>query len=332
MKLFITFLALCFSVTLYAESCYTAKCHSEYKLDPKIHSPLKATDSCFLCHKVEAEDPKHPKLFPINNALVESTCKKCHETYLHEKISNQKFIHKTINEKGCLSCHDSHKSKFPKLVKKDPKFDLCLDCHKEIAESSQKSATHNFSKIEGGCMNCHASHASNNQKLLLKTPTELCMKCHKDGKHAVSFEGKTSVHKPVTEGKCTECHAVHGNNRENILVKNYNNGSFQSYSKEGTELCFECHKRELVETKNSMTATNFRDGDKNLHTIHVLNAKKGKGCAACHDSHGAENPFLIKSNFYYGDYSLPINFTKKENGGSCATACHQELPYSRSAP
>jgi hypothetical protein len=77
------------------------------------------------------------------------------------------------------------------------------------------------------------------------------------------------------------------------------------------------------------TLTGFRDGDRNLHFLHVNKEKRGRTCRACHELHAAENSVQIRQEVSYGKWLMPINFTKEETGGSCHPGCHRIKAYDR---
>ena len=77
--------------------------------------------------------------------------------------------------------------------------------------------------------------------------------------------------------------------------------------------------------------TGFRDGDRNLHLIHVNDKAKGRTCRACHEVHASRRPFHMREKVPYGasGWQLKINFEQLPNGGSCAPACHWKETYIR---
>ncbi|MCK4993003.1 MAG: hypothetical protein KAS29_21040, partial [Bacteroidales bacterium] len=76
------------------------------------------------------------------------------------------------------------------------------------------------------------------------------------------------------------------------------------------------------------TATNFRNGDQNMHFLHI-NGTKGRNCNLCHDMHGSPNEHLIADKVMFGNWEMPVGFKALENGGSCLTGCHAEKQYVR---
>ncbi len=74
------------------------------------------------------------------------------------------------------------------------------------------------------------------------------------------------------------------------------------------------------------SATDFRNGDTNLHFLHV-NKEKGRTCRACHDTHGSNRPKHVTEGVPFGSWEIPINFQETPKGGSCAPGCHAERDY-----
>lgn len=310
----------------------TSNCHTDYRHAPFLHAPMKATNSCELCHKVKAASPKHPVLLPLDKKAVNATCLTCHESFmpgLHKKFSH---LHGAIEKQGCLSCHDPHKGVDRALTRKMPRFDLCLDCHKDQHKASQLSH-HRVKDFEKGCLACHTTHGANNDKLLLsQDQTQFCMNCHSKAQgetQALVLTGARSIHAPVKKGECSKCHAPHGSNEKNLLVKKYLPAHIGKYKKEDSALCFECHKKDLVNNQYTQTATKFRNGAKNLHFLHIVGQKRAKSCGICHETHASGDDFLLRGQFEYKGITLPMRFMKTDSGGNCTTACHKQSGYSR---
>ena len=83
-----------------------------------------------------------------------------------------------------------------------------------------------------------------------------------------------------------------------------------------------------ITDKSGVGLTRFRDGEVNLHRLHV-NREKGRTCRACHEVHASKNPFHIRDAVPFGGrgWQLEIRFKKAETGGSCAPGCHVERAY-----
>lgn len=85
---------------------------------------------------------------------------------------------------------------------------------------------------------------------------------------------------------------------------------------------------------NENQLTNFRDGDLNLHYLHVNRDKKGRSCRTCHEIHGSDLPAHVATSvpFEGSGWPLPIGFKKTPSGGSCAPGCHKPYGYDRVEP
>jgi predicted CXXCH cytochrome family protein len=93
-----------------------------------------------------------------------------------------------------------------------------------------------------------------------------------------------------------------------------------------------CHEKDLAAEEWTTTMTGFRNGEQNLHYVHVHKAVKGRTCRACHDAHATNNPRHIRDSVPFGNWSLPVGYTKTETGGQCLPGCHQMFRYDRKNP
>jgi predicted CXXCH cytochrome family protein len=253
------------------------------------------------------------------------TCFKCHVEW-ERKFKKKKFAHSAIKEKGCTGCHSPHGADNAKLLKvSEYTQELCLSCHKkgENWEKGDKDTAHRAMNVKLKCLNCHEIHSGSRAKLLKDEVSVLCSKCHEE-----NFENKDkgSMHTPVKNGECLKCHSQHYSEKESLLSKTYEPESYVAKAEASFALCFSCH----APFKN----TKFRNGENNLHTLHILAKDKAKdnkerGCAICHDPHRSSQEMLIRTSFAYKKVKLPIAFQKLVNGGNCTTACHGKKDYDR---
>ena len=58
----------------------------------------------------------------------------------------------------------------------------------------------------------------------------------------------------------------------------------------------------------------------------------GHTCRACHIEHASNQPKQIREKVPFGNWEIPIKFTKSNTGGSCLTGCHKEYTYDRVNP
>ena len=296
-----------------------SECHSDKTNLKNMHGPAAVGD-CISCHVPHESD---------NKALVvkkgNDLCFGCHDTIQDEM--KKKTVHAAMEE-GCTSCHNPHGSAFKKLLSAEG-AKLCYQCHPRIGETIGASkSVHAPVKTEKACASCHAPHASNGEKLLQGMQKELCIGCHKN----VLKKSQTVLHGPINEGKCTPCHDPHGAPNAKLMVKPFPADLYVPYTDKEYPLCFSCHNRDLLRHPDTSFATGFRDGDKNLHFIHVNKKDKGRNCKACHSMHASELPKLIPEKVLCGKWDLPMKFIKTETGGSCAPGCHRKFNYDRKTP
>ena len=198
----------------------------------------------------------------------------------------------------------------------------CIDCHSDLFD---KKWVHEVAS--GGCDFCHIpnglEHPGNEPAFSFETTiAEMCYMCHE------AQNSMPSVHYPVSEGECTLCHSPHAGDYPGQLIAAYPSQPYTQASIDSFELCFQCHDSELMSAESTDYATNFRNGTKNLHFVH-LNGNRARNCNMCHGLHAANNEHILKEKLVFGKWNMPLNLELTENGGSCATGCHKRLEYER---
>ena len=228
------------------------------------------------------------------------TCKDCHSVLIEKKV-----VH-AVAADDCESCHTANENEHPKqgvkgfdLVEKVPA--LCFMCHNMQAAIDSAMVVHKVVNDAKGCLNCHSAHASDQEKLLTKDQKELCLSCHNK---TIKTEDKTlanigqflkkgnMVHGVIESDGCTVCHNPHASEESLLLKGRFPAGQYTSAKPENFELCFTCHDQELLTAKTSTTATQFRNGEHNLHYLHI-NGEKGRNCNVCHNVHGSINDKML---------------------------------------
>lgn len=316
------------------------KCHdkSNYNKGFKsVHGPVASGD-CGGCH--QAHTSTHEKLLVRTGRDL---CLGCHQE-MSRQLEVMPIKHEPV-EKSCLDCHDPHASQFHMVTKAEP-LQLCAGtCHEDVRKAvTEAKFKHDAVTEEGGCANCHTPHGGELASLMKDRPVNVCLKCHdkpieQDGKTivpAVMNLTKPDVikHGPVRDGSCGGCHNVHGSDHTRLLAADYPTKFYQPFDVKAYDLCFSCHDRNMVLEPTVERLTNFRDGDRNLHYVHVNRTKRGRTCRACHDTHTSDHAHIIRDAVPYGtsDWELPINYKPTPTGGSCSTGCHQTLRYDRDNP
>ena len=312
------------------------ECHDDVlEVDGKkaLHTPVEQK-MCMVCH--EAHDSDFAKLLKDGER---DTC-----TFCHDEVSTDpkkhKSVHKPVKD-GCVACHRGHSSANPKLLAAAQPA-LCYKCHEEKKTAAEQKANTHETALKGhGCGKCHAPHASQVAALGTKPHIDLCMDCHlgtmmHDGKAIpnirISIARPEFKHGPVKEGTCDDCHDVHGDQKPRLLARNYTSDFYASFKLEEYDLCFGCHKKELALAADTEKATNFRNGSRNLHFLHVNKRRKGRTCRACHATHATNLPKMMRKTVPFGEWSLPIGFEQTENGGTCKSGCHLVKEYNRVEP
>lgn len=308
------------------------QCHDSVTHDrAHLHGPV-AMGECLACHTAHQSD--HAGL------LVESRrdlCLGCHVD-VAVSMTNAVAVHHPVEE-SCSGCHDPHGGKNEFFLPYEGS-ELCMTCHGDfIAETKQVSFPHAGMTDGKGCRNCHAPHASSQTGLLATETQQLCLSCHSESIHrdgrtvdniSKELEEATFLHGPIREQNCVACHKAHGSEVASILRKPYPKEFYAPYKEGAYDLCFECHDRTLVESSTSQ-ATGFRDGEKNLHFLHV-NREKGRTCRACHAEHASSQPNHVRSEVPFGRWMMKVDFTRTETGGTCETGCHLPYSYDRLLP
>ena len=295
------------------------------------HSPYAAGD-CSICH--EKNDRKAPgKVSIAGNEL----CYGCHEEFA--TIMKAKYKHAPATS-NCIGCHNPHDSKQRKLLYADT-YSQCVSCHVGIKETVDASPVKHDALTQGAkCLNCHNPHASNVEKLLTALPFDQCVNCHsqdalKDEKGTALTNFKKLLndnkvhHAPVASKDCSACHKVHGGENFRMLVAEYPAKFYAPYDLNNYALCYGCHNDKVVSEAETTTLTNFRDGSRNLHFVHVNKPDRGRTCRACHEVHASQFPHQIREAVPYGPkgWMLKVGYEQTPTGGSCARTCHDTKPY-----
>ncbi len=306
------------------------KCHEPPK-DKVLHGPV-AVGECLLCHNAHQSDYEKLTVAPGKDL-----CVKCH-VEVGDLVANAAYAHGPAAV-DCGACHFPHGGEDRRLLRKEPKS-LCLTCHDSVAETlARDSHVHGAMDGEPACLGCHTPHASQFKSQLRAVAGELCLTCH--DKEIVNPTTKKRVanvakdlasakfkHGPVQTGDCQGCHFPHSSSHMKLLRESYPAAFYKEFAESNYALCFRCHEKTLVLDEHTTTLTRFRDGDRNLHFLHV-NKEKGRTCRACHEVHASNLPSHVRKSVPFGAsaWMLPINFEKKENGGACSPGCHKPKSY-----
>lgn len=302
------------------------------------HEPYTAGD-CAACHQPHESNYLHL----LRGGDNRDHCFTCHAESAYA-IRNAPYVHDAVKE-ACTPCHAAHASDFEHHLNY-PIEQVCFTCHRGLEEQvGSATAPHEAVFTADRCANCHDAHASGRPKMLKDRQTTLCLQCH--NQPIVAYDGRTIpdmtasvtsqqyLHGPVESGDCAACHNVHGGTHSKLLRETFPATFYADFDLQSYVLCFSCHDRDLVLTNRADALTGFRDGDRNLHYLHVHRDKKGRTCKTCHAIHGSDLPkHIAKTVPFEGSdiYTMPIGFEKTESGGSCAPGCHEPKGYDRNVP
>ncbi|MHC4538160.1 MAG: cytochrome c3 family protein [Planctomycetota bacterium] len=309
-----------------------AECHEVAVDATHVHGPTSVGE-CTLCHDAHESDHENRLIMGLDQL-----CVFCH-VITKEELKGIEFVHEPTRD-NCVGCHDPHEADNWKMLKAEAP-DLCFSCHEEIQTMAQASKhQHNAVLEPGGCLKCHTPHASSVRPLLTGVPTTLCLTCHEEPQGVTINEvlpafidqirGKKYLHGPIKEGDCGGCHMTHGSDHFRMLAAEYPTKFYTSFDETKYELCFVCHEKALVQTPTTDDLTDFRNGNQNLHFLHVNKERHGRTCRACHQTHASNQLKHIRESVPYGGWTdLPINFSKADTGGSCDPGCHLAKGYDR---
>jgi len=298
------------------------------------HEPYEKGE-CEACH--ESHESDWPLLLTSGEGI--ESCRACHAD-LVEVFESAERSHMRV-EGTCLGCHGVHATDFGgHLIA--PAAELCLSCHKDIkTQVDNASVSHGAAVTGDRCLSCHDPHASDRIMMLRTDLAHICLECH--GKSVEAFDGRTIPdmtrmiegqvfeHGPVEAGDCAACHNIHGAQHARLLRKPAPAVLLGRFDIRNYALCFDCHTSALVLDERTTTSTQFRQGDRNLHYLHLKKDRNQRTCTSCHAVHGSSQPRHMADHvsFEGSSWRMPIGFVLREDGGSCAPGCHEVLTYTR---
>jgi len=341
--------------------CTNATCHADLAKKKYVHGPVGDND-CKECHTWK--DNLH-KFTPTRKGTA--LCTSCHDELIVKKDAPKPkeepkakddakpkepakpkkglTLHEPIAE-DCVTCHDPHSSNVKGILTM-PLLELCDTCHdKTVAQAKGKDkaiiSRHAIATEGAACMSCHAPHVSKVPYLLTAKPKALCLSCHdKPQKHGARLLASTKeelglkhVHGPAKDEDCTACHTPHGSAQVALLARAYPAKFYAPYDAKAYGLCFSCHEADLAAKSETSDATEFRNGTRNMHFLHVNKPVKGRVCRACHANHASDQPAIIRPSvpFGTGGWAIAIRYTRTATGGVCQSGCHGPKAYDRKTP
>jgi predicted CXXCH cytochrome family protein len=309
------------------------KCHEREKFKGSYNHGPFVFGACVACHNPHGGS--EPRMLRVSGRQV---CLTCHRD-LDARLTNAGFRHQAMAT-GCTECHSPHASE-QRYELKEPVPVLCFRCHEKIYDEQRTAEVKHSPVTETrSCLNCHNPHLSQVDHLLVAEESDTCLGCHdepiKVGQYELERIGQLLAanprhHGPLQSKECSGCHKPHGSANFRLLTDPYPNETYTPFEKSKYDLCFRCHESTLVTEERTTTLTGFRDGDRNLHFVHVDKAPRGRTCGLCHQVHASTLPKHIGVTVRFGEWNLPLGFVKTETGGSCSPGCHSPKKYERKA-
>jgi DmsE family decaheme c-type cytochrome len=164
-----------------AELCFG--CHTGVRgqfAQPSHHPIGNGMVSCSDCH-LSGDDG----MLGAGRQDVNDTCTKCHGALRGPfPFEHEATLDRSVEDGGCLNCHDPHGSPLPRLLKQPyaaPHFQLCSQCH--TVPGHQFNSFHGDRFAGVACNECHVDiHGSYTNRDLL-TPALRPQGCFAAGCH-----------------------------------------------------------------------------------------------------------------------------------------------------
>lgn len=311
-------------------SCINSSCHSDIADRGKSHLMAAQGQSCNVCHT--APDPvQHEFQFAAPGGEL---CMRC-----HAPIVAGPNKHVPAAAGLCTTCHKLHRAEHPKQLG-SPLQTLCTTCHNQLLIPGARTA--HLPAAQGQCIMCHDPHSSNSNRQLKEPVPDLCFNCHDQQQQdadgsilpavAPQYDAESlNKHPAFARGQCLLCHDPHDSENYRLQREPYPESLYTSFST-GKYFCVHCHGTKTITEPRTLSATEFRNGNLNLHYRHV-NRAKGRSCGACHHHHASERDGLIIDKIPFGDRYIEIKlFEKTDTGGRCGPSCHRIMVYDRIIP
>jgi DmsE family decaheme c-type cytochrome len=151
--------------------CY--HCHGNIEAQfasPYRHPVENGVVTCSECHM-----PMDELAIGLHQDGINSVCYNCHGEFQGPfPYEHQATVEYSVEQGGCLNCHEAHGSDLPRMTKQPygpPDFQLCSQCH---IVPGHKYNSHHGSQWAGlSCNSCHMDiHGSYDNRLFLAPEIE----------------------------------------------------------------------------------------------------------------------------------------------------------------
>lgn len=316
----------------YQKNCLSEGCHTAPALPGTPQHPPFREGHCLACHEDHATSQTR-LLKTTGNAM----CLACH-TGMNFTTGTQTLAHPAGGQL-CITCHNPHQSGERNLMRSRDGLLICAQCHADFLKQAAKLPyRHHYLDPQTECGSCHYAHRRPEQHYLRENVSETCLTCHdlalRSGNRvlenvAEQIHRAPVVHGALAKGSCATCHTPHGSQQPSLLKAGYPAGNYETYRPEQYTLCWQCHPKGLAESSRGEGVTGFRNGEVNLHWLHVSRLKQGRACHLCHTAHASQTPHLLRETVQFNQWQAPLNYKVLPEGGSCLTPCHRLREYSR---
>ena len=295
-----------------------------------LHGPV-AMGACILCH--DSHSSWKPKLLV---AQGNDLCAICHEDKIR-RDQQARHVHPPVTGE-CEKCHDPHSSDYPQQMREEDRK-LCVSCHEDIGQLIAKEPRGPRRRDrETGVpelprrtflLAAHAPEEFSARHVPgLPQRGDTAAERQNVANMAALLKENPNHHGPIRQADCSACHNPHASPHPNLLTEAYPELFYAPFNPDDYKLCFTCHRSELVSAEDGQGLTEFRNGDLNLHYVHVSKPRKGRTCRACHAVHASKSPAHISEVVPYGNWKYEIKFEAKPNGGTCAPPVTRPGPTS----
>ncbi len=303
---------------------------------------------CKTCHEADASHLASGSKQGVTTKQNNEDCYRCH--FPKDDKAN---VHPLLlkDKASCVACHNPHGADRRYFLREKTNGALCQKCHTGIATAKVQ---HGPVNSEQSCLSCHEAHSSSQPKLLNYNQQTLCLTCHNQEVQVTQADGSVSrtipnmadklqsenIHTAIKKFNCTGCHSPHSTENERLLVSNYSTSNYNAFdavtpSSGPYALCFKCHDAGMFNKDIVGPETNFRDGTKNLHWFHVVDAtgqkdkRNGRSCRVCHDPHGSSQSANITGSWKMKNFDVTVEYKTTPQGGTCTNTCHNSRSYLR---
>jgi len=200
------------------------------------------------------------------------TCEMCHDDVAPvfaagPHVRAMAMVDTAILDRSCVGCHGPATEHIDdpttENIKRIPEPSACLSCHTgREGMLDISTAAHVRNGVE--CLDCHGTGHSElkTDHMLSSAPHKLCAECHLS--ESGSFQMPYAHRDGTRPFECTNCHSLHGDNRQGRLAMIGSGG-----------VCLDCHT------------------EKTGPFVYPHPPQQVNGCISCHVPHGSPNPKML---------------------------------------